>query len=237
MEITKHQKNLQRAIEIQTEIAANRTNTNMVRRLETELKSLDDANRRMSIWPLIEAGEFSTISEGLTEADEAIAKGKMAGYISGLVDKLPAKLGTAGRYAFITKDTALYQGMARMMQYGDGLSKAVLYDHLVKQGKTKEEALKGITEEFVNYNLLPGRTRSYTDKMGLPWFWTFKLRSIKVARQHILNHPFRALMLTSVRFLKRRLSFGPEPTLSQSATKVRREPFSDIGVRRSIRPA
>lgn len=196
LEITKYQKNLKRAIDIKAEITAQRTNPDAVRRLETELKSLEDANRRMSIWDLIEAGEFATISEGLTEADAALTTGKWADYIQGVIEKVPAKFGTAGRYAFITRDTALFQGMARAMQYGDGLSKGVLYDHLRAQGKSKEEALRGVTEEFVNYNILPGRTRSYVDGMGLVWFPAFKLRSIKIARQHIINHPFRALMLT-----------------------------------------
>lgn len=187
---------MKRAIDIKAEITSQRGNHDAVRRLETELKSLEDSNRRMSIWPLIDAGEFATISEGLTDADAALASGKWAQYIQGLMDRIPSKLGTVGRYAFITRDTALFQGMARAMQYGDALSKGVLYDHLVKQGKTKEQALRGITEEFVSYNLLPGRTRTYADSMGLTWFWAFKLRSIKVALGHIRNHPFRALMLS-----------------------------------------
>ncbi|WP_295075813.1 hypothetical protein [Tabrizicola sp.] len=196
VEITKYQKNLKRAIDIKAEITAQRGKPDAVRRLETELKSLEDSNRRMSIWPLIDAGEFATISEGLTEVDAALSQGKWAQYIQGLMDRIPAKAGTLGRYAFITRDTALFQGMARVMQYGDFLAKGVLYDHLAKEGKTQEEALKGISEEFVNYNLLPGRTRSYADNMGLTWFWAFKIRSIKVALNHMRNHPFRALMLS-----------------------------------------
>ncbi len=46
------------------------------KRLEAEKAALEDASRRMSIWPMIEAGEFSTISEGLTEADAAISQSK-----------------------------------------------------------------------------------------------------------------------------------------------------------------
>ncbi len=69
--------------------------------MEAELDTLEDANRRMSIWPLIEAGEFSTISEGLTEADAALAEGKWAQYIQGIMDKVPAKLGVVGRYGFL----------------------------------------------------------------------------------------------------------------------------------------
>jgi hypothetical protein len=118
LKITKYQKNLKRKVDIEAEITAQRTNPDALRRLETELKSPEDANRRMSIWDLIEAGEFATISEGLTEADAALTNGKWADYIQGIIEKVPSKFGTTGRYAFITRDTALFEGMARAMQYG-----------------------------------------------------------------------------------------------------------------------
>jgi hypothetical protein len=181
LEITKYQKNLKRSIEIDAEMTAQRTNHDAVRRLQAEKRSLDDSNKRMSIWPMIEAGEFATISEGLTEADAALTNGKWAEYIQGLMDRFPAKAGTIGRYAFITRDTALFQGMSRAMQYGDFLAKSVLYDHLQAQGQDHETALKGVTEEFVNYKALPGRTQSYAASMGLIWFWLFRIRSMKVA--------------------------------------------------------
>lgn len=49
----------------------------------------------------------------------ALPKGTWAEYIGGLVDRIPQKLGTLGRYAMITDDTALYKGMSRAVQYGD----------------------------------------------------------------------------------------------------------------------
>ena len=168
VEIDQHLRNLEREVEIKTQMARHRKDPIRMRKLETELQSLKDANRRMSIWPLIEAGEFSTISEGLTEADAAIGSGKWAEWMQAQVDRLPEKLGTVGRYAVITRDTALFKGMSRSVQYGDFLAKAVLYDHMTKRdGKKPAEAMKVVTEEFVNYNLLPGRVRSYAESMGL----------------------------------------------------------------------
>ena len=197
VEIDQHLKNLSRGVEIKANLARFRGNDTETRKLKTELKSLEDSSRRMSIWPLIEAGEFSTISEGLTEADAAIGQGKWVEWIQEKADKLPSKLGTAGRYAVISRDTALFKGMARAVQYGDFLGKAVLYDHVKKNGKAShEQALEKITEEFVNYNLLPGRTRSYAESMGLTWFWAYKIRSIKIAHRHIVNNPLRALLTT-----------------------------------------
>ena len=196
LEIEHYLKNAQRDVELNALLARHQDNPLMVKKLETEKKLLQDINQRMSIWPLIEAGEFSTISEGLTEADAALTQGKWADYITNLAEKIPEKLGTVGRYAAITRDTALFKGMSRAVQYGDFLAKATLYDHHIAKGKKPKDALKGVTEEFVNYNFLPGRTRSYADSMGLTWFTPFKLRSIKVARNHILNHPARALLLS-----------------------------------------
>ncbi len=81
VEIEKHLKNQQRKVEIEAALARYRVDAVMTRKLETELQSLLDSSKRMSIWPLIEAGEFSTISEGLTEADTVIHEGKWVDYM------------------------------------------------------------------------------------------------------------------------------------------------------------
>jgi len=195
VEISGYLKRTERRDEIQALMARHRNDKIRMRKLETELKTLDDTDKRMSIWKLVEAGEFSTISEGLTDADAAIGTGRLADWMQDKMEKVPAQFGTLGRYGMITRDTALFQGMARSTQYGDFLSKAVLYNHLTTRKKlSHDEAMKVVTEEFVNYNLLPGRVRSYAESMGLTWFWAFKLRSIKVAHRHIRDHPLRLLM-------------------------------------------
>ncbi len=179
VEIDQHLKNLARKVEIEALMAVHAKDPIMLRKLKTELKSLEDSSRRMSIWPLIEAGEFSTISEGLTEQDAAIGQGKWADQIQTLMEKVPAKLGTVGRYATVARDTALFQGMARATQYGDFLAKAVLHEHLTKrEGMKPEKAMQRITEAFVNYNLLPGRMRTGAEAMGITWFWAYKLRGL-----------------------------------------------------------
>ena len=198
VEIDQHLKNLERGVEIQALMARYRDDPIRMEKLETEFKALQDSSRRMSIWPLIQAGEFSTISEGLTEADAAIGQGKLVDWLQTQAERLPSALGTAGRYAFITRDTALFKGMSRATQYGDFLAKAVLYDHMTKKQKASEEAaLRRVNEAFVNYNLLPGRTRSYAESMGLTWFWAYKLRAIKEAHRLIRDNPFRALLTST----------------------------------------
>lgn len=195
VEIEKHLSNEKRRIEITTELAQFPAGSAKHKRLVAEAKTLRQSSQSMSIWPLIEAGEFSTISEGITDADQAILQGKWADWMNAQLERIPQKTGTIGRYAFITQDTALFQGMSRAVQYGDFIAKAVLYDHMTKRKKMSHDAtMKEVQEEFVNYNLLPSSVRSYTEQMGLAWFWAFKLRSIKVAHRHIRDNPLRALV-------------------------------------------
>lgn len=117
----------------------------------------------MSIWPVIAAGEFSAISQGQpTVEDLELAEGKWSRFVERQIAKLPDGLRTPARYGLITRDTALFQGLARSVQYGDFVAKAILYEDLTRRQKVKkEEAIATVNEAFVNYNRLAGRGGNY----------------------------------------------------------------------------
>jgi hypothetical protein len=168
-----------------------------IRLLETEMRKIEDLNKRLTIWPLIAAGEFTQVTEGLTQDDMEMSRGRMWDQVSKWADRLPPAMKTAGRYAVVAKDTALFEGLARTVAYTDFVAKSVLYEHLTTKGKlTPDQAYLRITNEFVNYDLLGGRMRSKAEEVGLIWFWSFKLRSIKVAASMIRNNPLHALLTT-----------------------------------------
>jgi hypothetical protein len=194
-EIESYVKNRLRQVDAEAELRAAKT-TNEKLKLEAEIQSLKDGQRRLTIWPLIEAGEFTAISDvGITHDDIDLSQGRWHQYLEKKVDKLPEAVRNAGRYAYITKDTALFQGLQKAVQYGDFLAKAIMYDDMVlRQKKTPAEAMARITEEFVNYDRLPGRFRGYLEQMGMLWFYNFKLRSSKVAISMMRNNPIHALM-------------------------------------------
>lgn len=194
-ELNQYMKSRLRQVDAEAELRA-ATNPNLVRKLKAEIQSINDSYKRMSIWPLLEAGEFSSIADaGISRDDLLIPDGKVQEYMQRLADKLPKKLQTAGRYALITKDTALFQGIQKTVEYSDFIAKAIIYDELTKRkGKSKEEALGRVTEEFINYDRLPGRFRGYMESMGLMWFYNFKIRSTKVAVSMIRNNPVHAAM-------------------------------------------
>lgn len=197
-EINYYVKNRTRKIEAEAElrVAIGNNDSKAKIKLETELKTIEDSFTRLSIWPLIKAGEFSAVSDlGISREDALLTNGKLHEFIENQVDKLPDGMRTLGKYGLITKDTALFHGMQRAVEYGDFLAKAIRYDDLKERHKkTKEEALAGITEEFVNYDLLPGRFREYGENIGLWWFTAFKIRSTKIALSMIRNNPLETLL-------------------------------------------
>ena len=194
-EINQYLKSRLRQVDAEAELRA-ATNPNQIRKLKAEIQSISDSHKRLSIWPLLEAGEFSSIADaGIGRDDILITEGKLHEYMEKLADKLPKSLRNAGRYALITKDTALFQGIQKTVEYSDFIAKAIIYDELTqRKGKTREEALGRVTEEFINYDRLPGRFRGYMESVGLMWFYNFKIRSAKVAVSMIRNNPVHAAM-------------------------------------------
>lgn len=196
IEVNEYTKTRLRKIEAEAELMAAKDDVVKSRKLAAEIKAIDDSHRRMSIWPLIEAGEFSAISDaGITREDIMLTEGRLNAYIESLTDKLPQEVKTLGKYAVVAKDTALFQGLQKAVEYGDFLGKAMIYDHLTQTKKvSREEALAKVSEEFVNYDRLPGRTRGALENNGLMWFYNFKIRSVKVAASIIRNNPVHALL-------------------------------------------
>lgn len=197
VELNAYIKNRDRQISLEADIrvAVAKGDVRAERKARTEWQQLEDANKRLSIWDLIEAGEFTSISTGgPTQEDLALASGKYIDMIEKLADKVPGPAQTLVRYALVTKDTALYKALARATQYGDFLAKAILYENLRKKRVVKKEAIAKVSEEFINYNRLAGRTRNYMESIGALWFWNFKIRSAKIALSMIRENPVRALL-------------------------------------------
>ena len=187
-----------RAIEAEAELHAT-TDAAKQRRLKVEIQSIRDSYKRMSIWPLIERGELSSMSDDAQPEDQELVAGKLNAFIEAQVNKLPPAIRAAGKYALITKDTALYKGLRKSVEYGDFLAKAILWDDLVnRQGKDVDYANGRITEEFVNFDRLGGRNRQYLEAMGLLWFYNFKIRSAKVGLSIVRNNPLHALMAATI---------------------------------------
>lgn len=77
-------------LEAKLRVAEGKGDVRGARALKAEIQTIRDAHRRLSIWPLIEAGEFSSISDAGISRDELLMTGgRMQDYMERLTAKLP----------------------------------------------------------------------------------------------------------------------------------------------------
>lgn len=196
-EIEKFNENRKDLMKLETRIELAGTDANKVRILEGQKQVLLDENKRMSIAPVIEAGAYKNISEGITDLDVDITSGRIGEWVENQTNKLPAGVQTVAKYGLLSKDTAIYKGANKAVQYGDFIAKSIYYDHLVDQGLNHDDAMKLVNEEFVNFSHLPGRTRQYLEGIGATWFLTFKIRIMKIAMNQVRENPARSMILAA----------------------------------------
>lgn len=208
-ELEKFNENKQKIIELEVERDTlkekGEKGTQKFRILQNKIDSIKTQNRRMSIYPLIKAGLYKNISEGLTDIDVKLTSGNYGEWLETQMNKLPDSVGTIAKYGIISKSTAIYKGANKLVQYGDFLAKSIYYDYLLKNRKTldgypletSEDIINKVNEEFVNFAILPGRTRSYLESIGATWFWAFKIRIMKIALSMARDNPLKSLMIAT----------------------------------------
>ena len=145
---------------------------------------------------LLKAGEYNTIADlGDVNDDILLSTGKWGEYLENKVNLLPNALKEVGRQLIITKDTAIYRMLEKGTRYGDFIAKAILYRYLQENKRmSKEKALSKVRYEYVNYDMLPGRTREYLENMGLLWFYNYKLRIARTALSMLKENPLASLL-------------------------------------------
>lgn len=202
VEIRQYVKGNLEKVKLEAELRAVHNDPKKEREIKNRVLALEDSFKRMSIWPLIEAGEFSTIADvGMSEADLEISSGNFIGFIENQINKLPPMFRTLAKYGIVSKDTALFDGLQKSVQYTDFIAKAIMYDKMTRtKNMEPAKALSIISEEFVNYDRLAGRTRTGLENLGLFWFGNFKIRSVKVALSMIRENPLHTLIASGLPF-------------------------------------
>ena len=222
----------QRQIKLQIELNAERgkdkPNKRRIEALETKLGEEQALVDRLNYSKdLLKAGEYNTIADiGDTNDDILLTTGKFGEYLEKQINRLPDAAKELARQGIIAKDTALYSALEKSTRYGDFVAKVLLYNHLLtKKGMTKEEALSRIRYEFVNYDMLAGRTREYLENIGLIWFYNYKLRISRTAMSMIKENP-----LSSLLSIASPMALGIGTPISDSLIpKLATNPFGSIG--------
>lgn len=196
-EIEQANRNIVKKVELEAQITFAGTDKNRVAILRQQIQVIEDQNARFFIAPLLEAGAYKQISEGMTDLDVEITSGKFMDWVQVQTDKLPSGVQTVAKYGLLTKDTALYQGANKAVLYGDFIAKAIYYKHLIGQGVDSKTAIRKMNQEFVNYSVLPGRTRTALESIGATWFMSFKIRIMKIAMNQLRENPVRSLIVAN----------------------------------------
>ena len=166
-----------------------------ISRLKRQIAAVEAENARMSISPVVDAGAYKNISEGITELDVDITSGNIVKLVDGLIEKIPSNLAKSViKNGVLSKDTTIYKIANRAVQYGDFIAKSIYYDHLLSQGVSAEDALTKMNEEFVNFSAPAGRARNYLESLGATWFLSFKIRIAKISLGILRDNPVRALI-------------------------------------------
>ena len=98
------------SLEADLRVANAKQDLRAMRRIGNEMTSIKDTYKRMSIWPLIEAGEFSAISNGQVTADVLLVAGQSTYWVERKMDELPKGMRTAGRYALAHRGHCVVPG-------------------------------------------------------------------------------------------------------------------------------
>lgn len=222
------QRQIKLQIELNAERGKDRPNKRRIDALETKLREEQALVDRFTYSKdLLKAGEYNTIADiGDTNDDILLTTGKFGEYLEKQINRLPDAAKELARQGIIAKDTALYSALEKSTRYGDFVAKVLLYNHLLtKKGMSKEEALSRIRYEFVNYDMLAGRTREYLENIGLIWFYNYKLRIARTAMSMIKENPLSSLLSMTAPMV---LGVGT-PLTDSLIPKLATSPFGSIG--------
>lgn len=163
-------------------------------KLKRRLEIIEDKIGLLSINPMIQAGELSTINDVGDDYNQSVLTGTWADKLNEEVGKLPDSMVQAGKWLTVSKDTAMYKILEKATIYGDFVAKSIYYDWLTEHGTQVNDALIKSMNEFVNYDMLAGRTREYLENMGVIMFYNYTLRSLRTAFDVMLHNPVSALL-------------------------------------------
>ena len=163
-------------------------------KLKRRLEIIEDKIGLLSINPMIQAGELSTINDVGDDYNQSVLTGTWAEKLNEEVGKLPDSMVQAGKWLTVSKDTAMYKILEKATIYGDFVAKSIYYDWLTEHGTQVNDALIKSMNEFVNYDMLAGRNREYLENMGVIMFYNYTLRSLRTAFDVMLHNPVSALL-------------------------------------------
>lgn len=161
------------------------------------IAELQDSLANNPVKELIDAGLFQTIVEDIETGDDPFSyKSKMFKKFEKFTDNVPQGIKNATNTLFMGHDTAAYKFLNQSTQVSDFAARYAQYKYYTERAVdplSKDEAIKQIVANFVNYDVPTGKGIQYLNDMGLLMFTKYYLRIQRPVIRLIQENPARAL--------------------------------------------
>ena len=182
------------------------------------IKVLKTLMKDSSVHPLFEAGLFTSIMSDVSDKDLLAASklekiAEQSDTVKKIIDKTPQIIKDGLSTIYMLEGTKMFDFLHEAMIYSDFVARAELFRFLIEeQNMSEKQAIKIVTEAFVNYNRnLPPLLQSL-EVNGLEWFMQYTLGANKNLVTRMQEDPL-SIMAVGL-FLD-----APNPTDSFAFTK------------------
>jgi hypothetical protein len=140
---------------------------------------------------LIDKGLLNSIVEDVTLDDSDFGvKGEVAKFLVKKTKWIPKPVKAVYEFGQIGPKTGLYKLLEKTTRYSDFVARHAMYEWYTKEKKMPPtEALKIVTETFVNYELPTSKELQYLNDMGAAMFTKYAVRIQKTIYRMALDNP------------------------------------------------
>jgi len=195
--VNSYRKDNDRLFEAKVKLKAEANPTKQAQ-LQQEIALLEDAIARNPVKGLIDEGLLSSIVEDVDpESDIYSYKSHFAEKVEKYTKAIPEGVKTAGKLAYMSKGTKMYDALHHLTQVSDFLGRYTLYKHATEtkaQPMSHKDAVQLASDAFVNYDLPSHQMMQYANDVGLVYFTKYYMRIQKVLMHQFRERPAEGLM-------------------------------------------
>lgn len=160
---------------------------------KAEYRRINEAMKTNPVHALMEAGLFTSVEE-ITD-QELHAKSRYDYMIDKYTARVPQIIKDGASMLYMTNKTGPFKFMLMATQYSDFIARATRYHFLLDRGMSKDNALKTILDEFVNYNRVLSPSFQWVNEMGIGLFFKYFFGANKNMLQKLHESPSTMLTL------------------------------------------
>lgn len=149
---------------------------------------------KSSMHPLMEAGFYTQILEEIELGDVA-SKGKIQRAISSKLESVPSTVKNGLDWVFMTNTTKAHRFMYTATQYSDLVARYAQYHLMVRDGKSKEDAIRIVRDAYINYAKPNSPLVEWLNAMGAVMFTKYFARIQRAIGQLAKGSPLSAFLV------------------------------------------